>query len=187
MHDERQPVKFRSAAYHGLFSLRGIPSEWNRLDSSAPRDFPFPDGVDWPFVDSFLDESRTRSPIDPLGAALPNLSPHELGAIRLYRQGVEALERGEYGRCIQHLNEAIALQPNAAGAHFARGRAYIALSKLDDAVADFSRAAELNPDSVRTLRERGRVYRLMGAVRLAEQDELAATEIEEGMDTSGHN
>lgn len=171
-------MKFRLAAYHGLFSLRGTRLEWKGVYSSPPSDFPFPEGVDWSFVDSFLDASRTSSPVDPLVAALPNLSAEELGALRLYRQGVEALAKGDYSKCIEDLDEAIALQPSAAGAYFTRGRAYIELNRLDEAIVDLSRAAELSPNRAQTLRERGQVYRLRGEVGLAEQDERDAAAIE---------
>ena len=88
--DEQQPTEFRSAAYNGLFPLRGKMLSWDGLYANPPTDFPFPEGVDWLFVDTFLDESRTPSPVDPLGTSLPNSSEEEIDAVRLYQQGMEA-------------------------------------------------------------------------------------------------
>jgi hypothetical protein len=54
--DEQQPAKFRSAAYCALFKLRpGAVLFWDGLNQNPPTDFPFPDQVDWPLVDSYLD------------------------------------------------------------------------------------------------------------------------------------
>ena len=93
--DERQPVTFRLTAYHGLFSLRGRLFTWEGRYLSSASDLPFPDGVDWSFVESFLDRSRSALPVDPLAMALPNLSNEELTAVRLYRQGLKGAGRGQ--------------------------------------------------------------------------------------------
>ena len=176
--DEQHPMEFRSAAYHGLFTLRGKLFMWDGLYADPATDFPFPEKVDWSFVDSFLDESRTPSPVDPLRASTPNISEEEVNAIRLYQQGVEALERHDYRKCVGYLTDALALVPYAAGASYVRGCDYIELGKLDEAIVDLSRAVEADPDSVKSLRERGRAFRLKGVVDLAEQDEQAAAKVE---------
>lgn len=178
VHDERQPMEFRSAAYHGLFTLRGKLLFWDELYTDPTARFPFPEKVDWPFVDSFLNESRTPSPVDPLRGSSPNLSDEEVNAVRLYKQGVEALERHEYQQCVEHLTGILTVMPYAAGASYLRGRAYIELGRLDEAIADLTRAVEAEPDSEKSLRERGRAYRLKGAIDLAEQDERVVASLE---------
>ncbi|MHC4180699.1 MAG: tetratricopeptide repeat protein [Planctomycetota bacterium] len=176
--DEKQPVEFRSAAYNGLFCLRGKVLTLDGLCGIPPTSVRFPEEVDWAFVDGFLDESRTPSPVDPLRAFLPNSSEQEVDAVRLYEQGVRAMERRDYQKCVECATEILASVPYAAGACYLRGCAYIELDRLDQAIADLSRAVEANPDSVKSFRERARAYRLKGAIELAEQDEQAAAELE---------
>jgi tetratricopeptide (TPR) repeat protein len=177
--DEQQPMKFRSMAYNGLFKLRGKSVIWYGLyDDPANIEFPFPKHVDWPFVDSFIDESRTPLPVDPLQAALPNCSEEEVNAVRLYEQGVEALENHEYQKCVEYLTDIFSFMPYAAGAAYVRGCAYIELGRVDEAIADLSLAVEANPNSLKSLRARSRAYRLKGVTDLAEQDERSATKLE---------
>src|SRR5262245_18907781 len=53
--------------------------------------------------------------------------------------------KGENGRAVAHLSEAIRLKPDNSGAHFYRGITYLYDNSLADAVADFNRANELDP------------------------------------------
>ena len=61
---------------------------------------------------------------------------------------------------------------------FTRNCAYIELGRFDEAIADLSRAVETDPHSAKSLRERGRAYRMKGLIDLAEQDERAAAKLE---------
>jgi hypothetical protein len=176
--DEEQPARFRSAAYRGLFRLRGRILGLEGLCPPPPSSPRFPEEIDWPFVDSFLVESRTPSPVDPIKAALPDLSEGDVNAVRVYQQAVEALKRQDYQRCVELVNRTLVFRPDGAGAYRTRALAYIGLGKLDDAVADLSRAIELRPHSAMLLRERAKAYRLKGAIDLAEQDEQAAAAID---------
>ena len=173
-HDEQYPTAFRSAAYRGLYRLRGTSLTWPGLYSYPPADFPFPEGVDWSFVDSFLDESRVPLRVDPIRASAPSLLEADVDAIRLYKEGVDALERRDYGKCVESVTAVLALMPYAAGGYYLRGCAYIELGRADEAIADLTRAVEANPNSVRSLRECALAYRLKGDIDSAELDERAA-------------
>jgi hypothetical protein len=176
--DERQPTELRLAAYHALFTLRGKVFIWDRLYGIPEASWSFADAIDWPFVDSFIDQSTTSSPIDPLRASSPDLSEAEVDAIRLYRRGIEAMEHRDYQECVRSLSVLLDSVPYAAGAAYLRGCANIELGRLDEAIADLSRAIEADPSCAKSLRERGRAYRLRGMIALAERDERAAASIQ---------
>jgi tetratricopeptide (TPR) repeat protein len=109
---------------------------------------------------------------------MPELSAAQARAFGLYNKGVEAFAHRDYEKSVEYLTEALGQEPTAAGGYLARGRANIELERTDEAIADLTRAIELNPSSLVALRERARAHRLRGAIDLAERDERIAAAIE---------
>src|SRR2546426_8312819 len=58
--------------------------------------------------------------------------------------------------------EAIALAPSESSPHHLYGRALVILGRRDEALAEFQRAVALDPLSVHTLSELGRLYAVQG-------------------------
>jgi hypothetical protein len=175
--DESEADEIRRAAYFALIRVR---RSGTRLHPSAAATLKDLRGeIDWVFVDESLNESRTAVPTDRLAVQFGGrMSEERLAEFRLYREGVDALGRGDAEAASRCFSDILKREPNAAGIFAGRARASIALGKLDDAIADLSRAIELRPHSAMLLRERAKAYRLKGAIDLAEQDEQAAAAID---------
>ena len=108
------------------------------------------------------------------------VSEEHLAEFRLYREAIEALGRGDAEAALTRFSEILEREPNAGGIFATRAKAFVALGRPDEAIADLSRAIELRSDSAMLLRESAKAYRLKGAIDLAEQDEQAAAAIEGG-------
>ena len=65
-----------------------------------------------------------------------------------------------------------------ADAYNNRGFAYYKLGKHEEAIADYNRAIELQPDYAKAYRNRAEVYRVIGELDKAEADEARADEID---------
>lgn len=63
-----------------------------------------------------------------------------------YRQGVAALDHGDYETAISQLTWALEDNPQDADAWAARGDAYYTLGQLEAALHDYSKAIEIDPD-----------------------------------------
>jgi TolA-binding protein len=89
-------------------------------------------------------------------------------AFVLYREGVEALDRGDHARAIRHADEAIRRYPRFVLAHYLRGQAAAAAGRREDAISAFAAVVDLYPES---LAAREALARLLG--RLAPGDRAA--------------
>jgi TolA-binding protein len=69
-------------------------------------------------------------------------------AFVLYREGVEALDRGDYPGAIRHADQAIHRYPRFVLAHYLRGQAAAAAGRWDDAISAFAAVVDLYPESV---------------------------------------
>jgi tetratricopeptide (TPR) repeat protein len=68
------------------------------------------------------------------------------GAAREYRASLRALESGDLTRSIEHCRKAIAADPGNASAHNDLGVLYLNANRPADALGEFDRAAELQPN-----------------------------------------
>ena len=66
--------------------------------------------------------------------------------------------KGQYGRAIEDLNQAIQLDPNDADLFNNRGLAYNDKGENDRAIEDFNQAIRLNPDLAEAFYNRGNTY-----------------------------
>ena len=84
-------------------------------------------------------------------------------------------------RAIADANSAIKLDPNLAGAYFARAHVYLDTGRPEQAVADYGHILDLNPDiyiEVMTLAHRSRAHLALGGLGDAIQDATRAIELE---------
>lgn len=104
-----------------------------------------------------------------LGLILGASCLRTLAADEMYERGVRALETGDPGRAIPHLNKAIQLNPEHFWAIRGRGEAYCLLREYDQALADCNEAIRLAPRAGPYL-VRARCYQEIEEFRLALRD-----------------
>jgi TolB-like protein/Flp pilus assembly protein TadD len=76
--------------------------------------------------------------------------------------GFELFYKSDYDAAIRQLLDTIEMNPEFALAHFWLGRAYQQSRRYDDAIAEYRKANDLQPDWVPTLAALGSVYALSG-------------------------
>jgi tetratricopeptide (TPR) repeat protein len=91
-------------------------------------------------------------------------------AFLLYREGVEALDRGDPITALRHANEAIHRYPRFVLAHYLRGQAALAAGRRDDAIGAFAAVVDLYPESAAA---RAALARLLG--RRSREERVAET------------
>jgi tetratricopeptide (TPR) repeat protein len=65
-----------------------------------------------------------------------------------------------------------------ADPYYVRGEAYLELKKYPEAVADFTKAIELDPKNVIAYDNRGKAYKALGKTKEAEEDFAKAKALE---------
>jgi tetratricopeptide (TPR) repeat protein len=117
-------------------------------------------------------------------------------------RGNSLSEEGHYLEAIDHFSAAIELEPDNAQAHFLRGRAHYdyavqvvdeasgqrpenapflpdeAVQHLEDAIADYTKAIELDPQHTRAYNNRGNAYISLGETESALRDYDTALELD---------
>jgi tetratricopeptide (TPR) repeat protein len=92
-------------------------------------------------------------------------------------KGVAYLNSGHVTEAIRALDASIALKPSAY-AYIARGHAHSARNELELAIADYSAAIRLSPDSAEALNDRSIVKGRMGDRKGAQEDRAAALKLD---------
>ena len=102
--------------------------------------------------------------VEPTDDAREAAMPHKMAAS-------EAKAKGDWAAAVESLTEAIKLSPSLL-AYTNRAFALLALSppRPNAAVADCSRALSTNPDSAKSLKARGKAYRMLGMYEEAAND-----------------
>lgn len=166
--DKTESEHNQMAAYIALLTVRDPIAKLRLTPSYSLKD------VDWSLVRSSLDTSRAAKPKDRLVETL-RISAPEAAAVRNCQAGLDAFKTGEFDESVRFFTEALVSTPRISPACLmGRGKAYIALNRLDDAIADFTRVIELHATSSSAHLERSRAYRLKGEDSLAEEDESRA-------------
>ncbi len=98
--------------------------------------------------------SDTNSALNTLQAFVRN---HPEDASGFYELGA-AESSGSPRQAIEHLNRALALDPDLSAARLARGLLLYRESKMSEALADFETAAKRRPDDARILDRLGQTY-----------------------------
>ena len=99
------------------------------------------------------------------------------------KKGSEANDSEEkslhYKKAMEHFNRVLRLQPDSAVAYNSRGLAYVGKGELNKAIADFTKAIELEPDyAAAAYSNRGGAYREKGEFDDAIADFTKAIELE---------
>ncbi len=136
------------------------------------------------------------------GSPVPTTLPALEDAQAYVERGDSLSEEGQYVEAIDHFSAAIELEPDYAEAYFLRGRAHYdyasrviveatgqgtenipllpeeAVQHLEQAVADYTRAIELDPRYAKAYNNRGNTYAALGEKERALDDYDVALELE---------
>jgi tetratricopeptide (TPR) repeat protein len=177
--NDSEDSTIREAAYRGLLQVKGISGLSRRWIEKTEHNDPrvnFPEDVDWELVNSFLDENRTASPLEPI-SSLVQPSKHR-DAFLAIMAAQRYLDNSRPAEAIQKLDEAIRLEPRLDHAHYLRAIATGKLGRLREALEDFNIAIDRNESTAQLYLERGAIYEQMGKLELAGRDYATAKSLE---------
>jgi tetratricopeptide (TPR) repeat protein len=106
----------------------------------------------------------------------PTRTPTPLTAKYYFDRGIQQYKAENYDLAIDYLSRTIEIDPNYRDAYFNRARAYRGLGEFKLAIADYSKAIELEP-SAAAYNNRGNAYRYLGDFKQAIADFNTAIEI----------
>nr|GEV17292.1 hypothetical protein [Tanacetum cinerariifolium] len=113
--------------------------------------------------------------LESIGAKLP-LSAYKSESAKA--KGMEAISDGKLEEAIEHLTEAILLNPTSAIMYATRATVYIKMKKPNAAIRDADAALKINPDSAKGYKSRGIARSLLGQWEEAAKDLHVASNID---------
>ncbi|KAM0935183.1 putative hsp70-interacting protein [Dioscorea sansibarensis] len=93
-------------------------------------------------------------------------------------KAMEAISEGKLEEAIEHLTEAILLNPTSAIMYGTRASVYIKMKKPNAAIRDANAALEINPDSAKGYKSRGIAYAMLGQWEKAAKDLHVASNLD---------
>eukprot|EP00262_Sarcandra_glabra_P004673 TRINITY_DN1586_c0_g1_i1.p1 TRINITY_DN1586_c0_g1~~TRINITY_DN1586_c0_g1_i1.p1 ORF type:complete len:403 (+),score=131.04 TRINITY_DN1586_c0_g1_i1:144-1352(+) len=93
-------------------------------------------------------------------------------------KAIEAMSEGNLEDAIEHLTEAILLNPTSAMMYGTRASVYIKMKKPNAAIRDANAALEINPDSAKGYKTRGMALAMLGNWEEAAKDLHVASKID---------
>jgi len=116
---------------------------------------------------------------------LPLFAQEQPSAQEALKLATQASQQGKYEQAVEHLSEAIRLEPKNALAHYLRGRANFCLGNVKKSVADLDKYVELEPSAASRQWERGISYYYAGEYEKgAKQFELYQTYHDQDVENS---
>ncbi|KAA8521903.1 hypothetical protein F0562_012783 [Nyssa sinensis] len=93
-------------------------------------------------------------------------------------RAIEAISEGKLEDAIEHLTEAILLNPTSAIMYATRASVYIKMKKPNAAIRDANAALEINPDSAKGYKSRGMAQAMLGHWQEAAKDLHLASKLD---------
>ncbi|KAG1362449.1 FAM10 family protein [Cocos nucifera] len=93
-------------------------------------------------------------------------------------KAMEAISDGKLDEAIEHLTEAILLNPTSAIMYATRASVYIKMKKPNAAIRDANAALEINPDSAKGYKSRGMALAMLGKWEEAAKDLHLASKLD---------
>ncbi|XP_047332256.1 TPR repeat-containing thioredoxin TDX [Impatiens glandulifera] len=130
-----------------------------------------------------LDNSETVEPdCDPpqkMGDPSIEVTEENYDAANLSKtKAMEAISEGKLNEAIEHLTEAIMLNPRSSILYATRASVYVKLSKPNAAICDAEAALQINPDSAKGHKMRGIAHSMLGQWEEAARDLRVASKID---------
>jgi len=114
--------------------------------------------------------TRRHAEAEPYLRMVLRVQPRHFDA--LHALGLCLLERGEYAQARKRIADAVRMEPRLPCGHVSLGHALRSLNRIDDAIASFRRAFELDPSDFEALRACGSALEEQGKY----QDAIAVFE-----------
>ncbi|KAK4362065.1 hypothetical protein RND71_017306 [Anisodus tanguticus] len=130
-----------------------------------------------------LDNSDTVEPDDDppqqMGDSLSEVTDENRDAAQLAKaKALDAIFEGKFNEAINHLTEAILLNPSSAILYATRANVFIKLKKPNAAIRDADAALKVNPDSAKGYKVRGMARAMLGLWKEAAKDLRVASMID---------
>ncbi|XP_078448056.1 HSP70-interacting protein 1 [Wolffia australiana] len=126
-----------------------------------------------------------HDPPQKMGDASVEVSDDNREASQLAKgKGMEALSDGKLDEAIEHLTEAVLLNPSSAIMYATRASVFIKMKKPNAAIRDADAALEINPDSAKGYKSRGMALALLGKWEEAAKDLHTACKLDYDEETS---
>ncbi|KAJ4848132.1 hypothetical protein Tsubulata_034831 [Turnera subulata] len=93
-------------------------------------------------------------------------------------KALDAISEGKLNEAIDHLTEAVTLNPTSAILYATRGSVFLKLKKPNAAIRDADAALEINPDSAKGYKIRGMAKAMLGQWEEAAQDLHVASKLD---------
>ncbi|KAJ8771979.1 hypothetical protein K2173_027156 [Erythroxylum novogranatense] len=93
-------------------------------------------------------------------------------------KAMDAVSEGKLGEAMDHLTEAIMLNPSSAILYATRGSIFVKLKKPNSAIRDANAAMEINPDSAKGYKIRGMARTMLAQWEEAASDLLVASKLD---------
>lgn len=93
-------------------------------------------------------------------------------------KAMETISEGNFDEAIEHLTEAILLNPTSAIMYGTRASVFIKMKKPNAAIRDANAALELNPDSAKGYKSRGVAFAMLGKWEEAARDLHLASKLD---------
>ncbi|XP_006660611.1 TPR repeat-containing thioredoxin TDX [Oryza brachyantha] len=94
------------------------------------------------------------------------------------KEGVDAISEGKLDEAIEHLTEAVVLNPTSAIVYAARASVFVKSKKPNAAIRDADAALKINPDSAKGYKSRGMAKAMLGKWEEAAQDLRMAAKLD---------
>ncbi|CAJ0942566.1 unnamed protein product, partial [Mesorhabditis belari] len=115
----------------------------------------------------------------PMGDTSKEASEEEIEKAQEERNAAqEAFSNGEFDKALEHFTTAIQLNPGSAMLHAKRANCLLKLKRPVSAIADCTKAIEINADSAQGYKFRGRAHRLLGNWLDAHKDLATACKLD---------
>jgi Flp pilus assembly protein TadD len=79
-----------------------------------------------------------------------------------FNEAMAEFNDNNYGRCVELFNQILEDSPDFTLGFMSRGSAWMKLDKIDDAVSDFTRVLQMDPNNARAYHLRGTGSRKIG-------------------------
>ncbi|PKA62727.1 TPR repeat-containing thioredoxin TDX [Apostasia shenzhenica] len=118
-------------------------------------------------------------PPQKMGDASVEVTEESRDAAQMLKaKAVDAISEGKLDEAVEHLTQAIVLNPTSAILYSARANVFVKMQKPNEAVRDSDAALEINPDSAKGYKSRGMAKVLLGKWEEAASDLHMASKLD---------
>ncbi|KAJ4973042.1 hypothetical protein NE237_006216 [Protea cynaroides] len=154
-------------------------------DSSNPEEHAEPDSLGDELVESDIELDNAdllepdNDPPQKMGDPLVEVTEENQDAAQLSKlRAMDVISEGKLDEAIEHLTEAILLNPSSAILYATRASVFVKMNKPNAAIHDANAALEINPDSAKGHKFRGMAKAMLGQWEEAAKDLRVASNLD---------